>query len=269
MPLSLCRPIAARPGAPPRRAILAASLWLAAALVLLPRAAAAADQFTPAQQREIERVVRDYLTNHPEMLLDALQAAEAKANSEAHDKAQAALVERRREIFDDPATPVGGNPAGDVSLVEFFDYQCPYCKEVEPSLEALARHDKELRFVYKEFPVLGPVSVTAARAALAARKQGKYVPFHRAMIALKGKLDDAAVFKTAASVGLDVERLKRDMKDPAIDRALKSNLALAETLDIRGTPGFVIGDTIVAGAMGLDDLEKLIAAARQKERGPG
>jgi protein-disulfide isomerase len=258
----------AMPPAPRRRTSRAALLWLAAAL-LLPPPAVAADQFTPAQHREIEQVLRDYLAQHPEVLLDALQTAEAKADGEARQRAQAALVEQRHEIFADPATPVGGNPSGDVSLVEFFDYQCPYCKEVEPSLEALLRHDKELRFVYKEFPVLGPASVTAARAALAAGKQGKYAAFHQAMMAVKGKIDEAAVLKTAASVGLDTDRLKRDMQDPAIDAALNRNLNLAETLDIRGTPGFVIGKTIVAGAISLDDLQKLIAEVRKKAGGHG
>jgi protein-disulfide isomerase len=252
-----------------RAAIRAALLWLAAALVLPAPAAVAADQFTPAQHREIEQVLRDYLAQHPEVLLDALQTAEAKANRETRERAQATLVAQRHEIFDDPATPVGGNPSGDVSLVEFFDYQCPYCKEVQPSLEALLRHDKQLRFVFKEFPVLGPASVTAARAALAARKQGKYAAFHDAMMAVKGRIDDAAVFKTAASVGLDIDHLKRDMKDPAIDAALNRNISLAETLDIRGTPGFVVGKTIVAGAISLDDLQKLIAEVRKKAGGHG
>src|SRR6202008_4197318 len=121
----------------------------------------------------------------------ALQAAEDKMKSEAHDKASAALSSRQRDIFDDPDAPVAGNPKGDVSVVEFFDYRCPYCKQVEPALEALLGQDKKLRFVYKEFPVLGPDSVTAARAALAAHKQGKYDAMHRALRAFKGQIDEA------------------------------------------------------------------------------
>jgi protein-disulfide isomerase len=121
-----------------------------------------------------------------------------------------------------------------------------------------------MRFVYKEFPVLGPASVTAARAALAARKQGKYDAFHRAMMAMKGQINEATVFKVASSVGLDVARLKRDMTAPEIDRMLKANLDLADALDIHGTPGFVIGDEIVPGAVSLDDLKQLIATARHK-----
>jgi protein-disulfide isomerase len=241
-----------------------AALWLGALIILLPVRAAPAAEFTPEQKKAIEAIIRDYLSNNPEVLLDALQAGEDKLKSESKDKAAQALSARRRELLDDPETPVGGNPKGDVSLVEFFDYRCPYCKQVEPALEALLGQDKQLRFVYKEFPVLGADSITASRAALAARKQGKYDALHRALMSTKGQLDEATVLKVAQSAGLDGERLKRDMAAPEIDRALKANLQLAEALDIRGTPGFVIGDEIVPGAIDLETLKGLIAAARRK-----
>lgn len=246
---------------------LAVALCLGAATALSPAFRAAAVEFTPEQRQAIEAIVHDYLAKHPEVMLDALKAADDKMKSDEHDKASTALAARRHEIFDDPGTPVGGNPNGDVSLVEFFDYRCPYCKQVEPALESLLRQDTRLRLVYKEFPVLGPPSVTAAKAALAAGKQGKYAAFHRAMMALKGQIDDAAVFAVARSVGLDVDRLKRDMADPGIERILKADFSLADALDIEGTPGFVIGDQIVPGAIGLDELKQLIAAARKKEKG--
>src|SRR5438046_5273921 len=190
--------------------------------------------------------------------------AEDKMKGDAKDKAAQALSTRRREIFEDPDTPVAGNPNGDVSLVEFFDYRCPYCKQVEPSLEALLGEDRQLRLVYKEFPVLGPESVTASKAALAARKQGKYDAFHRAMMTLKGQINETAVYKTAESVGVDVDRLKRDMAAPEIARALKANTELADALDIRGTPGFIVGNEIVPGAIDLASLKQLIATARKK-----
>jgi len=243
-----------------------AALWLAAAVGLSAGSAPAAE-FTPEQRQAIETIIHEYLAKNPDVLLDALQAAEDKIKGDAKEKAAAALTQRRQEVFNDPQSPVAGNPKGDVSLVEFFDYRCPYCKQVEPALEALLGQDRQLRLVYKEFPVLGPASVTAGRAALAARKQDKYAAFHRAMMALKGQIDDAAVFKVAGSVGLDVDRLQRDMADPAIDRALKANVNLAEALDIRGTPGFVIGDQIVPGAISLDELKQLIDAVRKKQRG--
>jgi protein-disulfide isomerase len=267
MACSIRRPSAPdRPAFRPARGRFAAAvLLLGAACALLPARPAAAG-FTPEQRQEIETILKDYLVHHPDILLDALQSAEEKAKSEEHDKASAALAARRQEVFDDPATPVAGNPKGDVSLVEFFDYRCPYCKQVEPALEKLLGEDKDLRFVYKEFPVLGPASLTAARVALAARKQGKYEAFHRAMMALKGQIDDDAVFKVASSVGLDLDRLKRDMADPAIDRQLKANFKLAEALDIKGTPGFVIGSEIVPGAISLDDLKQLIDKARKSKK---
>ena len=241
----------------------AAAMIVGLALALPLHASLAAD-FAPDQRKAIEAIIRDYLTKNPDVLIDALQAAEDKMKGDAKDKAAQALSTRRREIFEDPDTPFAGNPNGDVSLVEFFDYRCPYCKQVEPSLEALIGEDRQLRIVYKEFPVLGPESMTASKAALAARKQGKYDAFHRALMALKGQINDTAVFKTAESVGLDVDRLKRDMAAPEISRALKANTELADALDIRGTPGFVVGNEIVPGAIDLASLKQLIATARKK-----
>ena len=225
---------------------------------------AAAAEFSADQRRAIEGIIKDYLTKNPDVLLEALQAAKDKIDSEARDKATVALGTRKDEVFNDPDTPTAGNPKGDVALVEFFDYRCPYCKQVEPALESLIGEDRQLRVVYKEYPVLGPESTIAAEAALAARKQGKYEPLHRALMALKGQIDEAAVLKTAASVGLDIERLKRDMAAPEIDAQLQKNAKLADALDIRGTPGFVVGDEIVPGAISLSALRQLIDTARHK-----
>jgi protein-disulfide isomerase len=235
-----------------------------AAMLALPLMAAAAE-FTPQQRKAIEDIIHDYLTKNPDLMLDVLLAAQDKLKGESREKAAVALVENKRELLEDPDSPVGGNPKGDVSLVEFFDYRCPYCKQVVPAIDALLAKDKQLRFVYKELPVLGPDSVHAARAALASRKQGKYETMHRALMAVKGQIDEAVIMKVAASVGLDVERLKTDMAAPEIDRALKANIKLAEALDIRGTPGFVIGDEIVPGAVGLETLKQLIDAARKSK----
>ena len=199
----------------------------------------------------------------PDVPIEALRAAEDKANLDADVKAAQVLRDRRREVFDDPATPVGGNPQGDVTIVEFFDYRCPYCKQVQPSLQTLLDQDRKLRFIYKEMPVLGAPSVVAAHAALAARLQGKYEAFHTAMMATKGQITNDVVYQVAASVGLDVDRLKRDMAAPEIDQAVKANLALATALDIHGTPGFIIGDHIVPGAIDLDALKNLIAEVRK------
>lgn len=240
-----------------RHSIRFAALALLAVCVAgTPLGSIAATEFTPSQREAIEGMIHDYLMKNPDVLIDALRAGEDA-------KAKQVLSERHREIFDDPATPVGGNPQGDVALVEFFDYRCPYCKQVQPTLETLLRKDPNLRFVYKEMPVLGPSSVVAAHAALAARLQGKYEAFHNAMMAAKGQISDDVVYHVAGSVGLDVDRLKRDMESSEIDQAVKANLALAEALDIRGTPGFVIGDHIIPGAIDLDALKDLIAESRK------
>jgi protein-disulfide isomerase len=245
------------------RALYTALVLACAFLAGAPPRSIAAEEIAPAQRQAIEAIIHDYLMQNPDVLIEALRAAEDKASRDADVKAALVLKDRRREVFDDPATPVGGNPQGDVTIVEFFDYRCPYCKQVQPSLQALLDQDRKLRFVYKEMPVLGAPSVVAAHAALAARLQGKYEAFHAAMMATKGQITNDVVYQVAASVGLDVDRLKRDMAAPDIDQAVKSNLALATALDIRGTPGFIIGDHIVPGAIDLDALKSMIAEARK------
>lgn len=244
--------------------ILFVPLVLAGALAALAPRSASAAEIAPAQREAIEGVIHDYLINNPDVLIEALRGAEDRLNREADDKATKALTQRRAEIFDDPTTPVAGNPRGDVSIVEFFDYRCPYCKQVLPALQTLLKEDPKLRFVYKEMPVLGAQSVLAAHAALAAHRQGKYEAFHNALMATKGQITEDTVYKVAASVGLDVDRLKQDMATPEIERALKANLALADALNIHGTPGFIIGNHIVPGALDLDALKSMIADARKE-----
>ena len=240
------------------------SFCLLAALALAPCRPAAASEFTPDQRKEIEGIIKDFLANHPDLLMQAIQDANEKLKADAKEKAAKALADHREQVFDDPQSPIAGNPKGDVTLVEFFDYRCPYCKQVEPSLEKLLQEDKQLRFVYKEFPVLGPDSELAAHVALAAKLQGKYEAFHRVMMATPGHPDEAAIYKVAASVGLDIDRLKQDIKSPDIEKQLKTNLELGNTLDIDGTPAFIVGTTIVPGAISLDELKRLIAATRGK-----
>ena len=233
-------------------------------LAIAPAGSLGAAEISPEQRKAIEAIIHDYLMQNPDVLIDALREAEAKANSEADVKATQVLRDRRHEVFDDPATPVGGNPQGDVTVVEFFDYRCPYCKQVHPAIQKLLDQDRKLRFVYKEFPVLGEQSDIAAHAALAARLQGRYDAFHNAMMAAKGQISEEVVYRVAGSVGLDVDRLKRDMTDPEIERALSANRALAKALELRGTPGFIIGDHIVPGAIDLDALKTMVADARKQ-----
>lgn len=246
----------------PARPLLVALLLCAAFALTAPRPATASD-FTPDQKKQIDAIIQDYLENHPDMLLKAIEKADEKLKSDAKDRSAKALADHRQQVFDDPASPTAGNPNGNVTLVEFFDYRCPYCKQVQPSLEKLLGADHQLRFVYKEFPVLGPDSEIAAHVALAARKQGKYDAFHRAMMAATGHIDEDVIYKVAASVGLDLDRLKQDVKAPDIDKQINDNIELGQTLDVDGTPAFIVGNTIVPGAVSLSDLQQLIASARK------
>jgi protein-disulfide isomerase len=225
--------------------------------------AGAADALTPAQKEAVDRMIHDYLLAHPEVIVESIRAAQATAKLKREESSKQAISERRGELLSDASAPVAGNPQGDVTIVEFFDYRCPYCKQVEPHLEALLKEDPKLRIVYKEFPVLGPESVYASRMALAARKQGKYAQFHDAMMAAKGKITEDTVLDVARAVGIDVARAKTDMTGPDIQEMIKRNYALADALDIQGTPAFIVGDTLVPGATDLDNLRRLIAEARK------
>lgn len=162
---------------------------------------------------------------------------------------------------------VAGNPQGDVTVLEFFDYNCSYCRKMAPRLGELLGEDAGLRLVYKEFPVLGPGSVFAAKAALAAQKQGRYQAFHEALMQASGPLTQAEVLEIAQSMGLDTERLEADMKDPAIEEAIERNFALAQDLGIFATPSFVIDGQIHRGAADLDTLRGLIRQARREAKG--
>ena len=219
---------------------------------------------TPEQRQAFEAIVHDYLLSHPDVLAQALSDVEKILKRQAEDQARIALTARRKDLLNDPSTPAGGNPKGDVTIVEFFDYRCPYCKVVEPSLEQLLARDHGVRFVYKEFPVLGPVSGIAARAALAANLQGKYEAFHNAMMAVKGPFDEAKIYKIAESVSLDLPRLKHDMSKPEIAAELQANFELARAIGVQGTPSFIIGQEIIPGAVDGPTLDRMIASARKQ-----
>ncbi len=233
------------------------------AAVVAVGAAAAEEPFTPEKTSAIEKIVREYILKNPEIIIEAARILRMRKETAARNQTRRTVLARRDELFNDPASPVGGNPQGDVTVVEFFDYQCPYCKRVLPSIQALLAEDGNLRYVFKEFPILGKASVFAARAALAAQRQGKYLEFHMAVMPAKGKLTEAKVMRLAKTAGLDVDRLRRDMADGTIDDSIRRNLELASALNVNGTPAFVIGDTVVPGAVDIDTLRSLIARERQ------
>lgn len=212
---------------------------------------------------EFERRIRAYLLDNPEVIVEAMQRLDARRRAVAQDEARAVLAARADEVFRDAASPVGGNPEGDVTLVEFFDYDCPYCRQVAAVVAEAAAADGQLRIVYKEFPILGPNSVFAAKAALAAHRQERYLAFHKALMQVRGTVNEEAVFAAAAKVGLDIERLKADMQDADLQAAIDRNLALAAALRINGTPGFVIGNETLRGAADLKTLQALVRTARE------
>lgn len=246
---------------------LAITALIALAAAFAGSATAAAQSFSPAQKQEIDRLIHDYLQQHPEAVMGALKAAQQQADDARVAAAKNVIAARRDELLHDPDSVVVGNPNGDVTLVEFFDYRCPYCKAIEPSLEALVKEDGKLRVVYKEFPILGPTSVVASRAAIAARQQGKYTAFHDRMMALKGNIDADVVMKVAEASGLDVTKLKHDMAAASIGQVIQRNYALADALGIDATPALVIGDHLTMGAVDIDRLRQLIADARKNKKG--
>jgi protein-disulfide isomerase len=241
--------------------IATAGVWFGTerSILRLPKAVAA-----EMPHDEFEQRVRTYLLEHPEVIADAINRLQERQAQQDTAQVTAELKAHADEVFRDPDSPVGGNPDGDVTLVEFFDYNCPYCRQMAPVMTQAETDDPQLRIVYKEFPILGPGSVLAAKAALAANKQGKYVAFHRALYQIRGSVEESKVLDAAATMGLDVDRLKADMQDPAIAGVVDRNLKLAQVLRISGTPGFVAGDQILVGAT---DLKTLQAALQATGRG--
>jgi protein-disulfide isomerase len=225
----------------------------------------AADPLTPAQKDAVREVVREYLINNPEVLIDALQAYQARAAEETQKQQQAALSQFREQLERDPTSPVVGAANGDVTIVEFLDYRCTYCKKVFPAIQELLKNDGNIRYVVKELPILSPESVVAAKAALAVWRKtpAKYMAFHTALMTARGTLSDTRILEIAGEVGLDAKAVGAAMKDPEINAALAKNHELAQSLNIQGTPAFVVGGRLVPGAVGVDALRELVAAARK------
>ena len=220
-----------------------------------------AEQPADLSVQQIEKIVREYLLREPEIIYQALEELQRRQAEAEAARQQAAIAENRSELLNDPASPVGGNPDGDVTLVEFFDYRCAYCRRVVSSMRALLDEDRDLRVVFKELPVLGPDSERAARAALASRRQGGYVPFHFALMAAED-LSLQGIRAAAEAVGLDPDRLEADMAAPEVNAAIQANYALANELGIEGTPAFVIGTQLIPGAVDKARLEQLIREER-------
>jgi protein-disulfide isomerase len=244
-----------------------ASLAAAAGLMLtIGTSAGLAQGFSGAQRSEIEKIIREYLIKHPEVLQEAMAELEKKQAAEEALKHQAAVKDNAETIFNSTRQVVTGNPQGDVTMVEFFDYNCGYCKRAMDDMFAMIKSDPKLRVVLKEFPVLGPNSVEAARVATAVRMQDKtgkkYMDFHQKLLTGRGQVDKARALAVAKEVGMDMARLERDMAGDEVKATLEESLKLAEKLGLNGTPSYVIGMNVVVGAVGLEKLRENVNTAR-------
>ena len=250
------------------RTLVAALAVMAVALSGPP---AVADALDEGQKEAVEEVVREYLLKHPEIVIEAIRAFQAKEEQANKERAQANLKSRRDELVNDPSSPVGGNPDGDVTIVEFFDYRCGFCKQVLSTVMTLMKEDRNVRYVFKEFPILGPQSVVASRAAMAAWKldESKYLAFHAALMGSRGSLPESKIMTLAAESGYEVEVLRKGMADPEIGEILKRNIQLADSLNIGGTPTFVIGNRVIPGAVSAQALSDLVADTRETCRKTG
>ena len=219
----------------------------------------------PAFQKAVEQVVEQYLRTHPEVIEQSLLILQAQRKEEERERTSQMIAAKQAELLNDPNSPVSGNLEGDVTVVEFFDYRCGYCKRVADTVTQLQHDDPNVRVVYKDYPILGEASVLAARAALASKAQGKHLAFHEALLASEEELTPESILALATAVGLDTEKLHRDMESPSIQTTIERNQALARELGINGTPGFIIGTELVPGALELKDLKNLIRQVRQEK----
>ena len=213
-------------------------------------------------QTTIDNAIEQYIRSHPEVIEQSLQALEAKRQEEEKLRIKEALATRQKDLLHDPSSPVSGNPSGDVTLIEFFDYRCGYCKRAANAVTQLQKDDPLVRVVYKDFPILGEASEMAAKAALASKSQGKHQIFHEALLASKGEMTKDSILSIAGEVGLDPKRLEADMANPEWQTAIDRNRALAKELGISGTPGFIVGTELQPGAVDLNGLKELVARAR-------
>jgi protein-disulfide isomerase len=241
---------------------------LLAVFIALPAAAPVrAQSFTADQRGEIERIVKEYLLSHPELLQEVMSELEKRQAVAEAEKHRDAVKQYSEAIFSSPRQVTLGNTQGDVTVVEFFDYNCGYCKRAMSDMLDLMKNDAKLKFVLKEFPVLGEGSMQAAQVAAAVRMQDKsggkkYLEFHQKLLAGRGPADKARALAVAKEIGLDVARIEKDMAGDEVKAQLEESFKLAEALGLNGTPSYVVGNDVVVGAVGLNTLKEKVNAAR-------
>jgi protein-disulfide isomerase len=245
---------------------LAAAL-LAIALALPAAAPAGAQSFSPDQRGEIERIIKDYLLKHPELLQEVMTELEKRQTAADAEKHRAGVKEHATTIFNSPRQVTLGNLQGDVTVVEFFDYNCGYCKRAMTDMLDLLKSDGKVKFVLKEFPVLGEGSMQAAQVAVAVRMQDKtggkkYLEFHQKLLGSRGSIDKARAMAAAKEAGLDVARIEKDLASEEVKATLEESYKIAEALGLNGTPSYVVGSDVVVGAVGLKVLKEKVNTAR-------
>ena len=218
-------------------------------------------QMAPAQQMTNEQVkllALEAILENPQIIMQAVAILEQRERERAASGANTV----RLQLEQDPNSPNLGNPDGDVTVIEFFDYNCPYCRKAGQTVQELLASDANVRVIYREWPILGEDSVFASRAALAARAQGKYEEFHWALMNGEGRASEASILKLARHLGLDVEKLQADMTSPAVEAHIAQSNALARTLGFTGTPAFIVGDRTAPGMLSTDEITAMVAEAR-------
>ena len=220
---------------------------------------------TVSQNLAIQKIVHDYLMAHPDVVMQALQEAQKQVVAQQAATAKTALQQYSNEIYNDPESPILGNPKAHVTIVEYYDYQCPYCKETASAVDELVRQNPNVRVVMKEFPVLPPPSDYAARVALVAARYGKFSAFHDAIYAMNGRLDETQIMAAASQVGLNPAIVKQQVNDPTFTAEINQNLAEAQKLSIDGTPTFILNGAIVPGAITFKKLQLDLASANSQE----
>lgn len=213
----------------------------------------------------IKELALEAIRENPQIIMEAVQLLEQEQAAAQADAAADVLKNQRQLLEHDPNAPVLGNPEGDVTVVEFFDYNCPYCKRAMSEVQGLLDADQDVRLVYREWPVLSEGSVFAAKAALAAREQGKYEAFHWALMGMEGRAEEASVMRLAGEIGLDIEQLRTDMEAPKVQEHIDDSMRVAQALGFNGTPSFVIGDDLVPGFVEQEQLEALVDKTRESD----
>jgi protein-disulfide isomerase len=242
-----------------KRIIIVRLSILAAVAALTLTAPVSAQDLSEA---DVKKLVLETILENPEIVMQAIDILRAKEDQDKEGAQEQAYLDNEELLKNDPNAPVLGNPDGDVTIVEFFDYNCGYCKRAMVAMQAVLKTDKNLRVVYREFPILSEGSIFAARAALASRAQGRYEEFHWALMSAQ-TADETSVMKIAEQIGLDVAKLRVDMDAPEVAEHIQTSRDLANAMQFTGTPSFIIGDEIVGGYIPQDVMEEVIADARK------